>query len=509
MVSRTPPIGREGGFTLIEVMAAMLILLIGVLGTVALIDQANFATRETKFREGGTSLAREVAEAARAVQYSDLDNAATATAALQARVGLEDDSAAAAGWQINRRDTTYTLAMTVCTFDDGKDGFGVHTGAGFCAGAAGTSDTVPDDYKRVTVDITWTTRGNKTQRASQTTLVNNPGNSFGPAIASLSSDLGLLVHDPNELIYGFDAVTSRAAARVEWSLDGVKQGNASPQAGDTTGKLWEFAWVHPANGSGQSTIVDGTYLVGAQAFNADGLSGGTRSIQVVLDRYVPTPPTLLVVGRAGLDTGGDSSHDRVVDLSWKANPEKDIVGYEAYRQVGTLDSPVGSGDDVKLNDPNICALDTASATQCTDDFAAPSGTVYYVVSIDTDTATAGNPRRRSSPTALTFSDAATRPGPVVALCKTVDGVTADVTLRWQRPTSPPVASPTDTIAGYRIYRGGDRVPADRLVLIGTPVDPSSQVAFTHAAAGDSQYFVAAVDNLNNESSLSEAAVCTP
>ena len=42
----------ESGFTLVEVMVAITLLLVGVLGTVTMIDGANAVTTRTKAREG-------------------------------------------------------------------------------------------------------------------------------------------------------------------------------------------------------------------------------------------------------------------------------------------------------------------------------------------------------------------------------------------------------------------------------------------------------------------------
>ena len=63
----------ERGFTLIEILAAMLVLLVGVLGSVALIDRANATTSATKGREGATSLARELVESAHSIDYDKVN----------------------------------------------------------------------------------------------------------------------------------------------------------------------------------------------------------------------------------------------------------------------------------------------------------------------------------------------------------------------------------------------------------------------------------------------------
>ena len=71
-VSRRRALADQSGFTLVEVMVAVLILLAGVLGALTLLDGANAATSRTKTREAATNLARELIESARAVPYPRL-----------------------------------------------------------------------------------------------------------------------------------------------------------------------------------------------------------------------------------------------------------------------------------------------------------------------------------------------------------------------------------------------------------------------------------------------------
>ena len=88
MRSRIRP-ASDRGFTLVEVMAAILILLVGVLGAVSLVDGANAVTSKTKAREAGTSIARSIIEVSRSIRYRDL-TADQLLAALETRDGLED-----------------------------------------------------------------------------------------------------------------------------------------------------------------------------------------------------------------------------------------------------------------------------------------------------------------------------------------------------------------------------------------------------------------------------------
>src|SRR4051794_30452531 len=62
----------ERGFTIIEVMVAVFVLVFGVLGVATLANSANIGSDTAKARVGATTLAREVLEDARAFPYEDL-----------------------------------------------------------------------------------------------------------------------------------------------------------------------------------------------------------------------------------------------------------------------------------------------------------------------------------------------------------------------------------------------------------------------------------------------------
>ena len=110
-----PALRREDGFTIVEVLVAIVILTVGVLGALVLINTANGTTLANEARTGGVNLAREVAEGSRAVQetvpYSQLSNGCPTPSspanpcattspivtALQAQPGLAADSGSPAG----------------------------------------------------------------------------------------------------------------------------------------------------------------------------------------------------------------------------------------------------------------------------------------------------------------------------------------------------------------------------------------------------------------------------
>src|SRR5690348_8514265 len=98
----------DRGFTLIEVIMASVVLLVGILGVVTLVNTANGATTSSKAREQGLALARDLTEAARSIRYQSLEPT-TVVAKLQAMPGFA--AAGGPGWRIKRRGITYTVSF--------------------------------------------------------------------------------------------------------------------------------------------------------------------------------------------------------------------------------------------------------------------------------------------------------------------------------------------------------------------------------------------------------------
>ena len=95
------------------------------------------------------------------------------------------------------------------------------------------------------------------------------------------------------------------------------------------------------------SVVDGTYLVSAEAFDRFGESGTGRTYTMVLNRYAPSPPTGF--------TGGRDMHFSFNEFEWNPNPERDVVGYRVYRMSPTALVP-SSADTLicttSVDDPN-------------------------------------------------------------------------------------------------------------------------------------------------------------
>lgn len=442
---RTP--AREDGFTLVEVLIAATLLVVGVLGLLTMLDTANAATATVRAREGATTLARQVTEAARSVPYGALAPR-TIEAELQAQPGLASRQGAGTAWTLERRGFLYAVSATVCSVDDPADGTGVRDAGLACTdgAAAGTDDRNPDDYKRIRVEVRWTS-GSATRSVRQVALINNPGSDSGPAVTdvALTSPAGSPI--TSEIgSASLTATTSSPASSVAWSVDGVVQGSAT---GNSTG--WTFTWP-------TSQLVDGAYLVTAQAFDQAGASGAMRSLTITLNRRVAPAPRGVAGGRNGT----------VVDLEWLPSPERDVVGYRVFRV-----SDAG-GQDVLA-----CALTRATTCQ---DTSPPPGTLSYVVVAD-DLDPAGDHRDglRSDPVTVTTTNVT--PGPPSGLSATAGG--GVTTLTWQAPTVD-----ADDIAFYRVYRDGTAF-ADRYDRTGSGTELSY---IDNRADGDRhQYWVTAVD----------------
>jgi type IV pilus assembly protein PilV len=152
-------VSGDDGFTIIEVMIAMLIMIVGVLGTFQLLEGSMSSTARTTAREQGTNLARDLVERSRQFAFSSMMMVPTAAipvsatnpgapatlgapAVLQASLPSSDNATAVTGtppdstFNVTRRNTTYTVKVFACSIDDPSDGIGKGD-ATFCAATSG------------------------------------------------------------------------------------------------------------------------------------------------------------------------------------------------------------------------------------------------------------------------------------------------------------------------------------------------------------------------------------
>ena len=485
----------ERGFTLVEVLVAIMILLVGVLGVVSMVEGANAVTSKTKAREGGTNVARSIIEVSRSIRYRDL-TATQLLDELSSRPGLADVKPGVTGHTIKSRNVEYETTLTVCSLDDPRDGLGQHTGpVAYCADtdvpAAGVNaDRNPDDYKRVRVTLTWSTR-QVTHSITQTSAIINPVGGLGPSVTSLvptnvaNTDPILLTTIAQSQI-NFHVTTSSSAEGVKWMVGGEPQGTATGASIN-----WDFTWKLDKP-DGTPLYHDCTYIVQADAFDSQDRAGTPRARTVIVNRRAPLAPT-------GLD-GGRNGSSGFVDLQWVQNPECDVKGYRVYR----------SDTDGVLGSPITCIGQTSDIMddiKCLDN--PPAGWQFYtVVALDLPNGST-TPREGTRSAQLAIGDPTGRPPEPtdVTLC-IGDGSTGCVgpsgapapigmvVVSWT-PSSDP-----DGIDFYRIYRDGTAFANRYDDYFPNANNPGYAWFEFDSSGGPHTYYVSAVDGSFTESVLS-------
>jgi type II secretory pathway pseudopilin PulG len=473
--------GREDGFTIIEVMVAAFVMLVGVLGTMTLIDSAISVGSTSRSREAATNLTREVIEAAREVDYDALLTGTAATR-LQALDGLADADPAV-GWQVKRRGVTYTMTVQSCIYDDPKDGsFSQNTGANYCTGLpAGSSDPNGDDYRKMTVTAAWGTR-----QVRLIANIVNPAGGFGPRITNVASAPAIGTDGNIKVNAGTTldvTVTTSIAASLNWDAGDTKHGGQLANASGATS--WPFTWDLGA----PPAVYDCTaptwtpdapaYEMTFQPFDSSGTPGDLRTQIVSIDRNIPYPVCDLAGGR-------NPEHGGVIDLQWRASFEADVVSYSVYR------------DESATADTLVCANVPANVTECTDE-NPPGGTgpiSYYVRAKQSNWSFGqdlGNPATRTIPAVGGANSPPTAPGSVTLVAGTEPQVT------WTASSDS-----GGSVIFYRIYRDGQTI-AQRYARTSNASGSSFTFTDKDAGAGSHTYYVSAVDDEFAESSLVQAA----
>ncbi len=459
----------QRGFTLVELLVTMVIVLGGMAATAALVVGANATTSGTQAREAATSLAREAVEGSRALSYPRLAQN-TVVSELQAQNGLDDSRPADSGWQVERRNTVFTVTVTTCSVDDPRDGIGEHAASAYCSDPAQTSpaDAAPDDYKRVVSTVSWKPQGRPERTVRQTATITNPGSSSGPRIVTLTKDPSAdpISGDSTGQV-SFEATTSVKAEAVKWSLDGVVEHTDAPSSTSSS-----YDWTI---NNGSTYVVDGTYLASVTAYDAQGQPGTSRSITVKLDRGRP-------VAVDGL-TGGWNALRSIVELEWQGNPESDVVKFRVYRK-----PPTGS--------PVLICENVPTKLECIDPSPPAGETIdYYVVALDQEVPSGA--LREGAPSPLkTVTRTINQPQPPGEL--SVTPTPEGPRLAWTAAPDPLVPYAGDERLFYRIYRDGQLV-GDRTARTGEALELT--FTDTDAGGGGHSYWVSTVDARYSESTL--------
>lgn len=518
-------LAEEGGFSIVEVLVAIIVLVVGILGALIMINTAGATTLANKARTGGVNLAREVADGSRAVQenvpYSQLSdgcappsspaNPCAASSpivmALQTQPGLARDPSSPGGrWTIKREGITYELKVSVCAMDEPSDGFGSHsTGGPFCAdvAAAGTGDKAPDDYQRLIVDATWSgTRGSQSTRAVallQSDGVNAPAvTCLRPTSSPCPASTTPLVDQATTTSIPFTTTLSGTTNRVVWYVDGAFMGTVNP-SGNTASFTWDLGTV-----GGSNQVFDGSYQISATAFDVNGRSGTTGSVQVRINRRSPVAPGGFVAGRNTALSGNATIGG--VDLDWLPVPDKDVLYYRVYQKVGTapalLLAQTADTNVTSYTDPNPPVNPTVWTTACANPRQAAASTLdYYVVAVDQNGTT---PRAGTQTSSIDVNACNTPPAnPPLNTLQLADNPDGTLTLTGSLPASPSDNDATDAVSAVRIYRwsgASPSDPADRLEYL-----PVSGTAFTFTdlaprpGGGEKRYCFTNVDKRMQES----------
>lgn len=528
---------------MIEMMIAIFVILVGVLGTVTMIDRANKSTGETRTREAGTSLARELIETTQGLPMANV-TPSTLNTELYTR-GFPDDQTGVPGWQILRRNNVqFTVTASVCTVDDPSDGSAPHpSGAGFCSDSgAGSGDSNAEDYKRVTFTVT--PPAGTGPATVQTTVVgatrtaNTSGSGGGSGGGGGGSGLGVTALDitsPTNLAstngqisqtcwqtgctmsadtstsispksVTFRATTSSTAQKVRFTLDGQTVATVSGP-----GTTFNWTWTLP------DAQPDGTYSVAAQAVDSSGNQpeGDPKLRTVVVNRYRPTG-----AGYTPAFAGRNHLFALVPEIEWypaatSARVDRDIVAFDVWRYAS---GSLGARAQLVMGTNTRWFADTAYPT--------PGGrtqTLTYAV-WPSDYDNAGNIRFGTS-SGQSSNVWGTNPNaPVAPTGLTVARNGNEVTLNWVQSTTGGAqpnkgdADASDCVDFYRIYRkaAGDSsawVYTDRVdrTPFGNAVTPcgvagefSNSITLFETDGAAKQYRITAVDRR-----LSESARVTP
>ncbi|HKP91117.1 MAG TPA: hypothetical protein VJT75_14220 [Thermoleophilaceae bacterium] len=454
-----------------EVVVAVVIILIGVLGTVVLIDRASSTGAETRTRQTANNILRDLLDTAQGLPYSSLTTA-NLVPALQTR-GFADSVTSTTAWEITRNGTVYTVTASVCVVDDPNDGSqNSHpSSSNFCSDSpAGAGDSNGDDYRRVSLSVAPPAGAGAPISAAtvvgqnRTTNIGGTGSGAGSSsidITTMKIDTsagkttlysGQVARCPGSFlascpagIYGngptastvwpkqvyFQAVTASTAQKVKFAVDGKVY-----QTVNGPGTTFNSTWTLP---DGQP---DGTYSVSAQVFDSSGNTAlsAPKAVTTILNRYLPDPNAFAATaaGRNHLYLQGTTGFGYPEVETYPSNTagarlDRDIVGFQTLRYLGTASGVLA------------CSTNSVLARSCQDTGAPNRSTtalryriIPYALNADgTQQLGNGNP-----PVSIDVNAVNTRPCAPRNLTASRNGTI--VTLTWQAPA---LASPCTTASG--------------------------------------------------------------
>jgi Tfp pilus assembly protein PilV len=355
-------IRAETGLTVVEVLIASVLLIVGVLGTFMMLDVSSRAAAAARAREGATNVARETLENARSVPFAQIGLSGWLQQQLQAMPNgsgtVSSPNFYTQQTTLSRRGFAYADAASVCSVDDGRDGYGDHAASvRWCSDSAstGTADGQAEDLKRVTADVSYSVNA-RAQAVQQTATFSASGAPVGPSVTALSitspatyagQASPVVTSTPAGGILSFTG-TSAGAGDMKFTIDGAEQPGGATSVGAGG---WRLDWS-------VASLKDGSYTVGATAIDALGTRGQPRTMQVVLNRGAPAALSGVTGGYNYVNLSG--TRTLAVEAAWDASPEGNVTGYQVLRGASV-----------------VCA--TALTRSCIDTSPAATGTTTYTL----------------------------------------------------------------------------------------------------------------------------------
>lgn len=487
-------VSEDAGFTIVEALVAALILTIGLLTTFMMLDASTHASADVRAREGAVTLARQITEDARSIPYAEISGS-TIVSTLQSMPGLAN-STTGSTWKIVRNRVTYTITVSVTPVSDSKD----------------TSGAV--DLQEIAATVSWRTFQGKSHQYTETTTLSKAGQDPG----LIASGLALAQADQTEAGISCPSTPTPCTAPVVTS-SGITalQFQVNAPSGTTAiiwslngGKQTSWAGTTPSSGSpwvsapwSLSGVSDGTYTVGAQAEDANGVAGPTVSIQVRLIRNVPSAPQVTSYGfNSGFMVNGAAT--TVAEIQWNPNPELNVVGYRIYGPESSTQSICTTSTTSFSSScgPNAwCSSPTACVDLNGGNYQNSANPAYTVKALYYD---ANNNLQEGNSTSVTLAAGTPVPPPAVALVSLSVVTQPDNTavITWTPATG---GTP---VSFYRIYRDGDNYTNRYDILLASSCSATCTYHDTSRTSSHS-YYITAVGGTTPGSDMAESPATGP
>ena len=288
----------ESGFSLIELLVAAGVIVIGVTAVLVVFSGTFRTTTASRIRDLALNLANEKIELVRNTKYADIDSATLA---------------ASLGTTATRGNVDFTIAYNVQPVDDPADG-------------TGGADLTPVDYKSVTVTVSWT-NPKPASSVMLDTLINN--NAVEPITGTNDAQAPAWPNGGGDVLTGrAEQIDPGLGCYIQWDPNWATDnqgvvGYLVYRKPPDTPDLLLISTVAPSVG----WFLDVWYTAGlsydytVKAFDAAGnVSGTCNMVSVVgpVDAVKPSVPQNL----AAIKTGPTTAR-----LSWSASTDNSYVAY--------------------------------------------------------------------------------------------------------------------------------------------------------------------------------------